>query len=244
MEDKIQLYTSSQEEAKKYDEVDLWRESYKENVRCARAIEEATRDNFDGKTLRQNCAESIIEEFGFARVNFVLANTLREKNWDIRFSEDNFQCAKSIYVPREDTSWMFAVESLPAVVNGFCDQVRKAWQELGLYDQSHCVDTQGEQCDYRDKIVILRGEYFKDEFKAPENQLFLAESGFGCSPNARGQKVYGVFLHDLENACIQRSDIMGVAKDTCLPEWVHAQLELLNKEMKVETPKQCQQQMM
>lgn len=191
MEDKIQLYTSSQEEAKKYDEVDLWRESYKENVRCARAIEEAIRDNFDDKTLRQNCAESIIEEFGFARVNFVLANTLREKNWDIRFSEDNFQWAKSIYVPREDTSWMFAVESLPAVVNGFCDQVRKAWQELGLYDQSHCVDTQGEQCDYRDKIVILRGEYFKDEFKAPENQLFLAESGFGCSPNARGQKVYG-----------------------------------------------------
>lgn len=244
MEDKIQLYTSSQEEAKKYDEVDLWRESYKENVRCARAIEEAIRDNFDDKTLRQNCAESIIEEFGFARVNFVLANTLREKNWDLRFSEDNFQWAKSIYVPREDTSWMFAVESFPAVVNGFCDQVRKAWRELGLYDRSHCVDMQEEQLDYRDKIVILRGEYFKDEFKAPENQLFLAESGFGCSPNARGQKVYGVFLHDLENACIQRSDIMGVAKDTCLPEWVHAQLELLNKEMEVETPKQCQQQMM
>ena len=37
MEDKIQLYTSSQEEAKKYDEVDLWRESYKENVTCAQA---------------------------------------------------------------------------------------------------------------------------------------------------------------------------------------------------------------
>ena len=244
MEDKIQLYTSSQEEAKKYNEVDLWRESYKENVRCAWAIEDAIRDNFDGKTLRQNSAKRVIEEFGFARVNFVLANTLREKNWDLRFSEDNFQWAKSIYVPRDDTSWMFAVESPPAVVNEFCDQVRKAWQELGLYDQSHCVDTQGEQCDYRDKIVILRGEYFKDEFKAPENQLFLAESGFGCSPNARGQKVYGVFLHDLENACIQRSDIMGVAKDTCLPEWVHAQLELLNKEMEVETPKQCQQQMM
>ena len=139
---------------------------------------------------------------------------------------------------------MFAVESFPAVVNGFCDQVRKAWRELGLYDRSHCVDMQEEQLDYRDKIVILRGEYFKDEFKAPENQLFLAESGFGCSPNARGQKVYGVFLHDLENACIQRSDIMGVAKDTCLPEWVHAQLEILNKETEIETPKQCQQQMM
>ena len=244
MEDKIQLCISSQENEKKYDEVDLWRESYKENVRCARAIEEAIRDNFDGKTLRQNCAESIIEEFGFARVNFVLANTLREKNWDLRFSEDNFHWAKSIYVPREDTSWMFAVESFPAVVNGFCDQVRKAWRELGLYDRSHCVDMQEEQLDYRDKIVILRGEYFKDEFKAPENQLFLAESGFGCSPNARGQKVYGVFLHDLENACIQRSDIMGVAKDTCLPEWVHAQLEILNKETEIETPKQCQQQMM
>jgi hypothetical protein len=39
MEDKIQLCTSSQENEKKYDEVDLWRESYKENVRFAQAKE-------------------------------------------------------------------------------------------------------------------------------------------------------------------------------------------------------------
>ena len=185
MEDKIQLYTSSQEEAKKYDEVDLWRESYKENVRCARAIEEATRDNFDGKTLRQNCAESIIEEFGFARVNFVLANTLREKNWDIRFSEDNFQCAKSIYVPREDTSWMFAVESLPAVVNGFCDQVRKANNNVDrlryMADALHLPMTEAENYNFvkealwEGKIVI---QLMNGKSLFTKSQHFILLKGF------------------------------------------------------------------
>ena len=90
MEDKIQLYTSSQEEAKKYDEVDLWRESYKENVRCAWAIEDAIRDNFDGKTLRQNCAEHVIEEFGFARVNFQAAFAGRANQGHRQLLQGNF----------------------------------------------------------------------------------------------------------------------------------------------------------
>ena len=86
MSEHVQLYTGSIEEAKRQGEVELWRESYRENCSCARAIEEAIKKEFDGMTLNSNCAKGVIEKFGFGRVNFVLANSLREKDWDLRFS--------------------------------------------------------------------------------------------------------------------------------------------------------------
>ena len=135
MSEHVQLYTGSIEEAKRQDEVELWRESYRENCRCARAIEEAIMKGFDGKSLDSGCAKAVIEEFGFGRVNFVLANTLREKEWDLRFSASNCRWAKSIFVPKDPSYWVFAVDSHPAVLNGFCDQARKEWTELNLFDQ-------------------------------------------------------------------------------------------------------------
>ena len=244
MSEHVQLYTGSIEEAKRQDEVELWRESYRENCRCARAIEEAIKKGFDGKSLDSGCAKAVIEEFGFGRVNFVLANTLREKEWDLRFSASNCRWAKSIFVPKDPSYWVFAVDSHPAVLNGFCDQARREWTELNLFDQSHCVDTGGEPADYKGKLVVLRGDFFKDSYKSPDNQLFLAESGFGCSPRASGRKVFGVFLNDYENACIQRSDILGILKTEHIPEWAKARLDTLQSGEQEMTDEICEQQMM
>lgn len=244
MRERVQLYTGSIEEARRQGEVELWRESYRENCRCAKAIEEVIRQGFDGSVLDAGCAKVVIEEFGFDRVNFVLANTLQEKDWDHRFSASNSQWAKAIYVPKDPSYWSFSVESHPAVLNGFCDQVRKAWTELNLFDQSHCVDTGGEPADYKGKLVVLRGDFFKDSCKSPDNQLFLAESGFGCSPCASGRKVFGVFLNDFENACIQRSDILGILKPEYIPSWAKVRLETLQSEQQEINEEICEQRMM
>jgi len=244
MSEHVQLYTGSVEEAKRQGEVELWRESYRENCRCARAIEDAIKKDFDGKSLDSECAKSVIQEFGFARVNFVLANSLREKDWDLRFSASNCRWAKSIYVPKDPSYWVFSVDSHPAVLNGFCDQARKAWSDLNLYNHTHCVDTGGESADYKGKLVVLRGDFFKDSYKSPDNQLFLAESGFGCSPHASGRKVFGVFLSDFENACIQRSDILGILKEECIPQWAQARLDILQSGHQDVNEEICEQQMM
>ena len=55
------LYRWSLETANHNDERDLWRESYKENCDCARAIEKIIADNYDGRRLGHNLAEQIIE---------------------------------------------------------------------------------------------------------------------------------------------------------------------------------------
>ena len=71
------LYLYSLKEAAEWDEKDEWRESYLENCDCARAIERAIDEHYDGQCLN-SCAQEIIDRYGFDRVNFVLAATVRQ----------------------------------------------------------------------------------------------------------------------------------------------------------------------
>ena len=220
------VYMWSLEYALKYNEVDLWRESYKENCDCARTIEKAISKNYDGERLN-DCIGPVIEQYGFNRVNFVLANTVQYHREDGRLSEDNKRWAKSFYIPNDDVRWHFSVESHPGLTNLVINEARKAWQELGLFDRTHCLSEKDGELDYTGKIVVINPYIFKDEYKTPEDQLFLAESGFGCSPDSRGRKVFGQFLNDGEKTHYQRSDIIGILKDEYLPEWAREKLDEL-----------------
>lgn len=74
------LYLWSLEEAIRNNEKDLWRESYKENCDCARTIEKAITDAYNyEKSCLTACAKPVIEQYGFDRVNWVLANTVQQK---------------------------------------------------------------------------------------------------------------------------------------------------------------------
>ena len=228
MEERKALYIYSATEAKRSGELELWRESHKENCKCARAIEDAIRQGFDGWYLQEDCAAKVIEQYGFERINFVLANTIREKSWDGRFSQSNKDWSCTIYVPKNDHNDAFVVESHPAVLDGFVDLTRQAWKELGLYDGTHCVD--GEPTDYTGKVLVVSPNWLKDAYKSPEFQLFYAESGFGCSPKASGRKVFGQFLYDGEKTHLDRSDFIGVLKDEFLPDWAQAKLDEIHGE--------------
>lgn len=74
------LYPYSHGEAERRGDTQRYDASFRENVCCARAIEQAIRDHFNDadETLAGDCAQSVLERYGFKRVNFVLANSLRE----------------------------------------------------------------------------------------------------------------------------------------------------------------------
>ncbi len=80
--DKKYVYPYSLLEAKRNGELEQYRESFRENVRCANAIKEAINQNFDGMHLNHDVAKPVITEFGYDRVNFVLANTLQQLEHD------------------------------------------------------------------------------------------------------------------------------------------------------------------
>lgn len=121
----------------------------------------------------------------------------------------------------------YCVDHEPALVNAFTNRVRKALQDLGLFDSSHCEPEQDGQLDYEGKVLVLKSHVLKDQYKTPDNQLFFAESGFGCAPNARGRKVYGRFLKDGEETHFNRQEFIGILKDEHLPEWAVEKLREL-----------------
>lgn len=228
MADKISLYRDSLEEAKRDQEMQIWRESYRENVRCARAIEEAVRHHFNGMHLAKDSPKDVIEMFGYDRVFWVLANTLQYKDYDGRFSNDNKQWAKTFYIPKDENNRHFVVDSHPAVLDGYVNQVRRQFQGLGLFDSSHCY-ANSTQMDYKGRVLVLKPEMLKDEYKTPEDQLFYADAGgFGCSPNARGRLVMGQFLIDGEHTSYYRQDFIGVLSDEYLPAWATKKLHELD----------------
>ena len=61
--DHAYLYLGSVSEARRQNELALWRASHLENIACKQAIEEAIRRGFDGMHLSHDCARGVIEDF-------------------------------------------------------------------------------------------------------------------------------------------------------------------------------------
>ena len=78
--------------------------------------------------------------------------------------------------------------------------------------------------DYKGRLLVLKPTVLKESYRTSENQLFVAEGGFGCSPNSRGRKVFGKFLIDGEETNFNRDDFFGIIKDECIPEWAAEKL--------------------
>ena len=127
--DETYVYPWSAQEARRRDELALWRASHQANVACKEAIETAVREHFDGAHLDEGCLDGVLREFGYRRVQWVLANTLQQKDWDGRFSLANQTWATRFEIPQEERhNSDFVVESHPAVLDGLVTQYRRAHQ--------------------------------------------------------------------------------------------------------------------
>lgn len=100
----------------------------------------------------------------------------------------------------------------------------REWGKLNLYDSSHCDDKIGVELE--EKILVLNPTRLNDKYKTPEDQLFVATGGFGCSPSASGKAVYGYFLKDNEECRWDRNDFIGILKDEFLPDWAKEKLNI------------------
>lgn len=218
--DETYLYPCSIAEAKRRDELALWRDSHRANIRCKDAIEDAIRKGFDGSILDHTCIKPVLEAFGYRRTAFVLANTIQDHSWDGRYSQENRAWAKktAIYLDAGHRSEI-AVTIHPAVLDGFVDLYREAYKSLGLFGDEHCEPDSSKCLDYTEKVVVLSPDVLKESCWTQQDQLWIANSGFGCSPTTIGRSVLCTCLGDGEVARWDRSDILGVLKPGCMPAW-------------------------
>ena len=213
------LYTDSFETAQSQDETALWRASHMDNVACKKAIEKAILENFDGTHLDANCAGKVIKEFGFRRVKWVLANTLREK-----YLRKDQAWASQTPVPPHIRNIEFAVDSPPAGLDAFVALYRKAYQKLGLFTEEHCEPNSRSELDYEGKVLVLSPDILKESYWTPQDQLWYALSGFGCSPSAIGRSIRCTCLGDNEETSWNRVDFIGVLREEYLPDWAAPRL--------------------
>ena len=178
--DHAYLYLSSISEAKRQNEVALWRASHLENIACKQAIEEAIRKGFDGMHLSHDCARGVIEDFGFKRVGWVLAATIQLKPEDGRFSRRNKEWAAATFIPRSDRNYEFMVESHVGVLDIFVNEFRDAQDALGMFVRSHCDDMTGQELEGK-VLVICRPIFISQMNKSSEPPPLIWRSFFAAA---------------------------------------------------------------
>ena len=219
------IYRYTHDEAVRRDELLLWRESFKENVCCARAIEKAIRDG-GGEHIPPNCAKGVTEDYGIKRTMYVLAKSVCNLDPKVRASRDVEAWSSSIDVlPDPEHDVYFDVDAARPAVEEFIGQVRQAYEALGLIDKSQYTPLSG--VDLNGKVLVLSPDTLKEEYWTPKAQLWYAQGGFGCSPNARGRAVLATCIDDGETVFWNRQDFDGVLDEQYLPDWARDKLQAL-----------------
>ena len=94
---------------------------------CARDIEKAIRENFDGCRLNR-CERPIIDLYGYRTVKDILCWTLAYKCHDGRFSPVNKDWGGR-NLRTLNFRWEWVVDTHPAILDGFISHVRALEQE-------------------------------------------------------------------------------------------------------------------
>ena len=141
--EKATIYPHSVEYAIQHGEAPSYHQCLQESQACARAIDKAViASNYELYHYDlKAAAKTVIEEFGFERTNFVLANILLNSHYDGRYSHANKEWAQGFHVAPDR---YIVCNTHPTVLDGFIDRVRKAHvhmmaQEVGQYEKSHRI---------------------------------------------------------------------------------------------------------
>ena len=131
--EKTPVYKYPAEYAREHGELPLYRESYKANIACKEAIEQAIREHYrDNRLDTQTICTQVGEKFGPERMAYVLSNTVRAKDWDGRISRENKAWAQLVPVTENPDAWghdrncCFVVDQAhPGLVDLLVTHVRK-----------------------------------------------------------------------------------------------------------------------
>ena len=111
-------------------ELDTYRASMKANIACRDSIEEVINQHYHDNRLESGAAKEVLEEFGAERVQYILANTVQQKDWDGRFSTENKEWAKTVEVCRENSMRFMVDRAHPGLTDLFINEVRNEIREM------------------------------------------------------------------------------------------------------------------
>lgn len=127
----VPVYKKTGEHARNSGELEAYRSSYKANVACKDAIEQAISDHYRNNSLSDEGTKSVLAQFGAERVQYVLANTVQHKDWDGRISKGNKDWAKTVPICAGNSDYFVVDKSHPGLTDLFLTQTRKELEATG-----------------------------------------------------------------------------------------------------------------
>lgn len=80
--------------------------------------------------------------------------------------------------------------------------------------------------DLNGKVVVIRPDILRREYRRATNQVALCDGGFGASPRSRGSACYCVNLYTGKTTRFERRDILGILKADQIPKWAQQGLQI------------------
>lgn len=86
--------------------------------------------------------------------------------------------------------------------------------------------------DIHDKIVVIKPNVLRREYRMATHQIKLCTGGFGASPNSRGSACFCVDLYSGRHSRFERRDILGTLTADQLPQWAALGLDQYRNEQR------------
>ena len=118
-------------------------------------------------------------------------------------------------------------ERIASAAEEIIKETEKANEQIGENTeimQDKCAPITWED-SIENKVVVIKGNILRPEFRHASHQLMLCTGGFGSQPNARGRTCHCISLYDGRQTSYYRSDVLGVIEPEKLPEWAQKGLE-------------------
>lgn len=103
-----------------------------------------------------------------------------------------------------------------------------------------CIPISHED-DLHDKVIVIKPEVLRREYRKATHQLKLCVDGFGASPHSRGSACFCFDLYTGKDSRYERMDVLGIMEPEKLPGWARHGLTAIQQERaKKEKSKECE----
>lgn len=83
--------------------------------------------------------------------------------------------------------------------------------------------------NYEGRLIVIRADILQRDKQTADYQLCRATGGNGCNPNSHGQSVYAVNIYDGRDMRYDRTDVLGIIKPECVPEWAKERIKQMEQ---------------
>jgi len=156
------VYPYPPQEATERGERSLYFEHRDRHNECASAIAAAISGSYY-KTHHYNldiAAMTVIQQYGFQRVNAVLARVIQRADYDGRYSKANKQWAREYPMPEKAFEHVY-MNDHPVLIDSFADRVRELYAELNA--ERFALPGQPESGEAVEGYAITRAITFNDQ---------------------------------------------------------------------------------